>query len=115
MSAKCWSWVSIILLASLAIWAILPSSEPEGTTKTSWPVDSRKYLISLRTFSSTRNRILGRLGIGDEFAGLDYFRGIMQRGLDMFFGKLRVGLLNNVLGCLSIFKHLEYKIKKYAR
>jgi tetratricopeptide (TPR) repeat protein len=115
MSAKCWSWVSIILFVSLAICAISLSLEPDGTSKMSCPSFFRRSTTSLRTFSSIRSRILRYFSKRNVFAGFDYFSGIMKRGLDMPFGKLRVSLFNNFFGILTSFKHFKDEIHKYSR
>ncbi len=115
ISAKCWSWVTIILLLSCATWAIFLSSEPRGRTKTSCFSAFRKFSTSLRTFSSIRNRILGYFDKRNVFARFNYFRSIMQGCLNVLFGKLRVSILNNFFRCLTSLKHFKNKINHYAR
>jgi hypothetical protein len=110
MSAKWWSWVSMILPDSWAILAMAVSFEPGGTDIISWPFDFRKATTSLRTFSSTRNRILADSGERNIIAGFDYFSRIVEGCLNMLFGELRIGIFDNILRQFAGFQHLQDKV-----
>ncbi len=109
ISAKCWSWVSIILLVSLAVRAISWSAEPGTAKRISWPSAFRESRTSLRTFSSAKRRILFN-GKGDIFAGLDNLGSVVKRGVDMFLSKLGISVCNYFFRGFSGFKHLKREI-----
>ena len=107
--AKSLSWVRSTRCAEAAAANTAPLDKPLGERAVSWPNPVRNGTSPRWTFSSSKKRIADFQKGGIQLAVFQYPRGVMERGLNVLWREVGVGLLN-VSDRRPRFEHLQDEI-----